>query len=99
MREQLIRRCAFRAKIALTDRTFRIAFDRNELPAFVINELPATDPAVWTNRSRYLRIVDSRMHCARLVRHRFQPCAVGPLTNLTNERPFGEQRSERRHVD
>ncbi len=62
MREQLIRRCAFRAKIALTDRTFRIAFDRNKLPAFVINELPATDSAVWTNRSRYLRIVDSRMH-------------------------------------
>src|SRR6266853_267955 len=35
---------------------------------------------------------------ARFVRHRFKAGAVGALTNLTNQRPSREQRSERCHV-
>ena len=63
----------------------------------MINELPATDTAVRANRSRCFRIVDPCVHRARLVRHRFQSCAIAPLTNLTNERPFRKQISQRGH--
>src|SRR5438128_6090435 len=49
MSEQLIRGGAFWAKISLTDRAFRIALDRNQLPVLAINELAATYPAIRTN--------------------------------------------------
>src|SRR6266536_2509561 len=98
MSEQLIRGGAFWAKISLTDRAFRIALDRNQLPVFVINELAATYAAIRTNRARDLRVVRARMHGARLFRHRLQPGAIFASTNLPNQRPFREQRSQRCHV-
>src|SRR6476661_1162484 len=97
MGEQLIRCSAFRAKIPLTNWTLWIAFDRNKLSVLVINQLPASDTAVRANRSCYLRVVDARMHRARLVRHRFQSRAISSLADLPNERPFRDQRSERWH--
>src|SRR5438445_6636653 len=83
VREQLVRSRAFRAKITLADRTLRVSFNGDELAVLVINELPATNAAVWANRSRHLRIVDARMHRARLIRHRLKTGAVGPLADLT----------------
>src|SRR4029077_7224797 len=83
--------------IPLTNWTLRIAFDRNKLSILVINQLPASDAAVRANRSCYLRVVDARMHHARLVRHCFQPRAISSLAALSKERPFREQRSERWH--
>src|SRR5947209_9480671 len=44
--EELIRRCAFGTKIALADRTLRIAFDRYEFAVLVINQLPTADAAI-----------------------------------------------------
>jgi len=98
VREELVGSRAFRAKIPLADRTLRIALDRNQFAVLVIYELPATDSAVWANRSRHLGAIDARVHRARFVRHRLKTCPVGPLTNLTNDRPFAEQASERRHI-
>src|SRR6266436_5967757 len=63
----------------------------------MINQLTATDTAVGANGTRDLRIVDPRVHRARLVRHRFQPRAISSLADLPNERPFRQQRSERWH--
>jgi len=57
-----------------------------------------SNAAVGANRACRLRIVDSRVHRACFVRHHFQTGAVGPLADLTNERPFREQRSQRSHV-
>jgi hypothetical protein len=37
------------AKSPLTDRALRIAFDRNDLFAVMVNQLPAADAAVWAN--------------------------------------------------
>src|SRR5438094_4898713 len=51
VREQLVRSRAFRTKISLADRTFRIAFDRNQFAILVENKLPAPDSAVRANRS------------------------------------------------
>src|SRR5439155_1350149 len=67
MCEQLIRRCPLWTKIPLTDRTFRIAFDRNQFAVFVINELAATDTAIWADRARDLCVIDPRVHRTRLV--------------------------------
>jgi len=92
VREQLIRCRAFRTKIPLADGRLRVAFDRNQFAVFVINQLPATNAAVWANRSRDLRVVDPRVHCARFVRHRFETGAVFALADLPNERPFRKQR-------
>src|SRR5205807_5935367 len=96
--EQLVRSGAFRAKIPLADRTLRFAFDRNQFAILVKNKLPATDSAVRANRSCHLGAVDPRVHRARFVRHRLKTSAGGALTNLTNERPFAEQASERHHI-
>jgi hypothetical protein len=95
MREQLIRRRAFRTKVSLTDRRLRVAFDRNQFAVLVINELTATDSAVRANRAGDACTIGARMHRASFVRHRLQPSPVRPPANLTNERPFREQRSER----
>jgi len=46
LRQQLIRRRTFRTKIALADRRFRIAFDRNQFALLMKNQLAATNPAV-----------------------------------------------------
>ena len=67
MREQLIRRRAFRTKISLADRALRIAFDRNQFAILVINQLSAPNSAIRTNRTRDFRIVDPRVHRARFV--------------------------------
>src|SRR5207248_4808278 len=83
--------------ISLADRTLRIAFDRNQFAILVENKLPAPDSAVRANRSCHLGAIDSRVHRTRLIRHRLKTCAIGPLTNLTNQWPFAEQASERRH--
>ena len=95
MREQLVRSRAFRAKIPLANWTLGIALDRNQLAVFVINELSATDSAVRANRAGDACAIGARMHRASFVRHRLQPSPVRPPANLTNERPFREQRSER----
>src|SRR5436305_6538624 len=72
MCEQLIRRCTLWTKIPLADRTFRIAFDRNQFAVFVINELAATDteygqieratfaPSILARIARVLSDIDSR---------------------------------------
>jgi hypothetical protein len=88
MREQLIRRRAFRTKVSLTDRRLRVAFDRNQFAVLVINELTATDSAVRANRAGDACTIGARMHRASFVRHRLQPSPVRPPANLTNERPF-----------
>ena len=67
MCEQLIRRCTLWTKVPLADRTFRIAFDRNQFAVFVINELAATDTAIWADRARDLCVIDPRVHRTRLV--------------------------------
>src|SRR5205085_11242121 len=85
-------------KIPLTDRTLRVAFDRNQFAMFVINELSAPDSAVRANRARHFRVIDARMHGTCLVRHRFQTGAIFALADLSNERPLPEQASERLHA-
>src|SRR5439155_19641720 len=95
MREQLVGCGAFRAKISLTDRRFRIALDRNQFSIFVIDELAAPDSAIRANRSRHLRAIDPRMHRPRFIRHRFQPGSIFASPNLVNQRPF---RNERNHL-
>src|SRR5215472_18296276 len=97
MREQLIRRCAFRTKISLVDRRFRIALDRNQFAILVINQLAASDAAVRTYRTRHFCSVDSRVHSARVVRHRLETCAVFAFTNLPDKRPSRKQLSQRGH--
>src|SRR5438045_6099484 len=52
--EQLIRSRALRTKIPLADRTLWVALDRNQFAVLVINELSATDAAVWADGSRNL---------------------------------------------
>jgi hypothetical protein len=98
MREQLVRRRAFRAKIPLANWTLGIALDRNQLAVFVTNELSATDAAVRANRAGDACAIGARMHRARFVRHRLQAGAIFALADLPNERPSREQRSERCHV-
>jgi hypothetical protein len=98
VREQLVRSRAFRTKISLADRTLRIAFDRNQFPILVINELPASNSAIRTNRARNLRVIDACMHRTRFVGHRLKAGAVGALTNLTDERSFGEKTERRVHL-
>src|SRR5205809_6727376 len=69
MSEQLIRRRTLWAKIPLANGTFRVALDRNQLPIFVINQLSTTHAAIWTNRARHFRSVDTSMHCTGLIGH------------------------------
>ena len=57
MREQLIGGRALRTKISLANRTFRVAFDGNQFPILVINQLPAADATIWANRAGNLRII------------------------------------------
>src|SRR6266700_6106372 len=49
VREQLMRSRAFWTKIPLANRTLRITFYGDELTVLMINELPATNAAVWAN--------------------------------------------------
>src|SRR5215471_120550 len=88
MRQQLVGGGAFRTKVPLTDRRLRVAFDRNQFPILVKNQLAAADATIGTNRARYLSTIDARMHCARLLRHRLETCPVFPFANLANQRPF-----------
>src|SRR5437773_5469397 len=97
MREQLIRRRTLWTKIPLTDRTFRIAFDGNQFAVFVINELTATDTAIWADRARNLCVIDPSVHRTRLVRHRLEAGAILALANLPNEWPFRKQRKHNLH--
>ena len=92
MREQLIGGRALRTKISLANRTFRVAFDGNQFPILMINQLSASDAAVRTNRACDLCIIDTRMHRACRVRHRLKTGAVLAPANLPNERPFRKQR-------
>src|SRR5438552_795765 len=64
------------AKIPLADGRLRIALDGNQFSVLVINQLPAPDSAVGTNRARDLRIINPGMHRTRLVRHRLKTGAV-----------------------
>src|SRR5438034_11817 len=97
MREQLIRRRTLWTKIPLADRTFRIAFDGNQFAVFVINELTATDTAIWTDRARNFCVIDPGVHRTRLVRHRLEAGAILALANLPNEWPFRKQRKHNLH--
>src|SRR5205085_412266 len=97
MREQLIRGRTFWAKVPLVDRAARVAFDGNQLAIFVEDKLAATHAAIRANRACHLGPVNPRMHRARLVRHGLRSRSVGVFTNLTNDRPFTEQASERYH--
>src|SRR5882724_11395609 len=99
MREQLIGSRAFGTKISLADWTLRIAFDRNDLFAVVVNQLPAPDSAVWANRTRDVRAVGARMHRARLLRHCFEPGPVFAFANLPNKRPFRKQSAHESHLN
>src|SRR5205823_10561299 len=83
--------------IPLANRTFRVAFDRNQLAIFVINELAATDTAIRTNRARNFCIVDPRVHRTRFVRHRLEAGTILALANLPNEWPFRKQRKHNLH--
>src|SRR5205807_7019436 len=95
MREQLIGGRTFRTKIPLTNRRFRIAFDRNQFPILVINQLPAADATIWANGARHFCVIYTRMHRACFVRHRLEAGTVLALANLPNEWPF---RKQRKHI-
>jgi hypothetical protein len=77
----------------MTDRGFRVSFDRNQFPIPVINQLPAADATIWANRAGNLRIIRSRSHCVRFFRHRLHAGAIFALANLPYERPFRKQRA------
>ena len=99
MSEQLIRRRTLWAKIPLANGTFRVALDRNQLPIFVINQLSTTHAAIWTNRARHFRSVDTSMHCTGLIGHRLQPRTVLAFTNLPQQWPFRQQLKHPRHLN
>src|SRR4029453_2776848 len=99
MREQLIGSRAFRAKVPLTDWTLRIAFDRNDLFAVMVNQLSAPDAAVWANRTRHFRAVGARMHRPRFLRHRLDTRPVFAFANLPNKRPFRKQSAHKSHLN
>src|SRR5216117_3635947 len=54
----------------------------NQFTVLVINQLPAPDSAVRTNRARDLRIINPGMHRTRLVRHRLKTGAVLVFADL-----------------
>jgi len=74
--QQLAGSSAFRAKVALADRALRIAFDLNDLPVCVIDQLPATHRAVRANGSGDLRVLDPRAHAPGLIGHDLNPSAA-----------------------
>src|ERR1700746_3932009 len=98
MREQLIRRGALRTQVTLIDWTLGIAFDRNQLPVAMINQLAATDTAVGTNRSGNFRTIDTRVQSCRSWRHRFRSGSVTMLPELSDQWPSRKQTDERCHV-
>src|SRR4029077_20767372 len=69
-----------------------------EFAVFVENQLTASDTAIRTNRARYLSIINARMHCARLLRHRLGTSAVFAFADLANNRPFREPGEHTEHL-
>ena len=99
MGKQLVRGRAFRAKIPLANRTFRIALDRNQLSVLMVDQLSATNSAVRTNRARHAGIIGPGVHRARLLRHRFKASAILAFTELSQQRPFRKPIKHRHHLN
>src|SRR5215467_6461309 len=71
-----------------------IAFNRNQFPMLVIDDLATTDTAVRANRGSSLGICSLGPKSSRSFRHGFDSCAVGPVTKLAQQRPVFKQLEE-----
>src|SRR5690349_11170744 len=91
MRVQFIRRSAFRTQASARNGRIGIAFDRDQLAIFVIDDLPTTYSAIRTNRRRRLRVVMFRLKVFRALGIRFWSGPICASFDLLDEWPAGEK--------
>src|SRR5581483_6888617 len=72
------------------DWRLRIAFNRDQLPVLVIDQLAAPHAAVRAYGTRYLSAVGFRPTFPRAIGHGFRPSTVSPGTDLLKNRPIPE---------
>ena len=82
---------ALGTKVSTRNWGLRIAFDGNQLPVFVIHQLPATDSAVRTNRARHLGPISFWSQIVRALTHGFGTSSTSARSNLFDQWPLSEE--------
>ena len=94
MRDQFVARGPFGTEMSARDRRLRVAFDGDDLPLAMKDELSASDAAVGTDGARHFGLLVLGPQGARRVAHRIGAGAVASIAKLANERPLEQKPGE-----
>src|SRR5258708_30176859 len=96
MRDELVAVGPLRAEMSSADRRLGIAFDGDDPPIAMVNELTTSDSAMRADGSRHRRAFVLRPEGVRALAHGLDAGAVASTAKLADERPFEEEL--RKHV-